>query len=397
MKSSKVKGLRVVENLGHAHRVKLPKSPVRTAVCVVPLPGGDATTLAADVLNALDRRSWSKAISAQKEDPEMRAALWLRTAEIQNLIIVNADWMNDSQWRYAARLGEVCAVWTLFADTARHHISAEFEYETATADQLATCETLRVERPSAALDAEWGSFPDPPECGPLEFRAACESLLTGQQLKLVDDAMSVGGSIAMQAISGGGDETVVNAQLRLLGDNRWSSLAIARGAQLAALNQGWRLNLDLPSWEASYSGSASFSTQDVKMLSSIYDPYVAGMYVVMRATDLGPIDLQRLSCGDLSIDGNRVTVGGRGLSLPIELMQIVKALEIEQAEGRDQAEPLFRTRNGKAMRPSGIRQRLTTFCDRTALSRPMSMTAGRDRSVTRSFSSLRPLEPLVVR
>lgn len=391
MKPFRTSGLNVVENLGLAHQLSLPNGPERTAICVEPLPGGNSMSLSVDILNALDRRSWSRALTHQKADPEKRAALWLWSAEIQNVFIPNADWMNEDQLQCAARLSEICAVWLLFAQSSAGELPVEIEVKMRDAAEIDAHTGPRLERASLALSSKWEDFPEVPACGPLEFRGVCSDRLSGAQLKLVDQTMTVGGAIAKRAIARGEGEQAVEAELLALGDERWKSTAVVRGAQLAALSEGWRLGFDFEAWEARWTGGPEFAPHEMEMLCSLYEPFVLGMYVLMRSADLTIGALRNLKCRDLTFDGGRPVVAWMPLELDSELVPIIKALAATQVEGFDPDAPLFRSIHGNEMQPRGIRQRLDAFCEKTALPRPRSLRAQRSSDWVAVVTEFRPL------
>jgi site-specific recombinase XerC len=131
------------------------------------------------------------------------------------------------------------------------------------------------------------------------------------------------------------------------------------------------------------------------MLSAMYDPFVVSLYVLTRSAGIRTNDLIRLKLRDLTIGPEGVSLQGRALDLPIEFVPIFRALQITRAEAGSSDDPLFCTRYGNKMRPSGIRQRLESFSGKTALPRPRSMVVGGGLKHPSALTEFRPLKPLV--
>lgn len=376
MTSRKESGLFVVEDLGHAHSLTLPADPERSAVSVVPLPGGNAETFAVDVLNALDKRSWSTAVSVQRKNPMRSALTWLRTAEIRHVYVPNADWMNASQCDFARTLSKVCAVWLLFAQRADHDLVGNLEPELRDARELFESTAMLVPGSSNGVAVAWEGFPTPPICGTFEFRGACIEILTADQMAVVDDAMRVGGAIVRRAIARGEGERTISAGVREVSGPDWCSLAMVHGARLAALHHGWRLKFDRSIWVLDRESHGEFSASDFETLLALYDAYVPAMYVLMRVGRLSASDVRGLLVRNVSPDGTWYEQAGLRTEIPTPLASIMRAYLLEHCDGREDDDPLFVSRTGTALRDRGIRQRIDNFCARTALPRPISLLQG---------------------
>lgn len=373
MTSRKESGLFVVEDLGHVHSLSLPAGPERTAVSVVPLPGGNAKTFAIDVLNALDKRSWSTAVSVQRKDPVRSALTWLRTAEISHVYVPNADWMNASQCASARTLSKVCAVWLLFAQKADRDLIGKLDPELRDAGELFESTVMLVPGSSNVVAVAWEGFPTPPTCGTFEFRGACIEILTADQMAVVDDAMRVGGAIVRRAIARGEGQRMISASVRETKGPDWCSLAMVHGARLAALQHGWRLKFDRSIWAIDRESAGEISASDCETLLALYDAYVPAMYVLMRVGRLTASDLRDLLFKNASPDGTWFEQAGLRVEIPTRLASIMRAYLLEHCDGREGDDPLFVSRTGSELRDRGIRQRIDNFCARTALPRPISL------------------------
>lgn len=392
MKMRVQKRLQVVEGLGHAHEVSIPDGPERTAICVVPLPGGNDETLAVDVLNALDKRKWSNSISAQKLNPSRSALLWVRSAEIRNIYIPNADWMNERQFQFANELSRLCTVWLLFPQSAADLLPSNLTTTLLAESDLLASTELTVFNSDSAFSSEWDGYPEPPSCGALEFRGTCKEVLTSSQLGCVDDAMRAGAAIMKRMIARGGGAQDLLSEIEVNSINRWTELSMIYGAQIAALMHGWRLRFDRERWEASREGGAVFEERELQILSSLYDPFLSAMYVLMRAGNLSISDVGKLRPADVAPDGARLTHNDLTFAIPKEMSMAIRALLHQQAATHGVEGPLFRTRNGGPMRASAIRQRLETFCSKTALPRPSGMLIRRPAADDDSAIELRELQ-----
>lgn len=205
----------------------------------------------------------------------------------------------------------------------------------------------------------------------------------------VDDALRIGASVARAAIarSGGADE--ITRQIRTLATTDWLCISMARGAQLGAFTEGWRLTLDLGLWDAD--ASQRLSREELGVLLALYDTYLALMYVMSRVGGLSASEVTELRCTDLASNGRWFSRRGEQLQLPQQIHSVARAFLIEYVDGRADDSRLFLSRNGESMRPAGVRQRISAFCSRTALPQPNGMIAMQASRETTFLTELRQL------
>lgn len=381
-----------VENLGHAHTLTLAVAPERTSIRVIPRPHGDQLSLATDVLIALEKRRWTTAVSTQKVDPCDTAILWLRTAEIENIYVSNADWMDETQFLFAKKMSIRSSVWLLFPERARQPLVGDLFAKQATKRDLYKSSEMSIAVRGHALESDWEQLPPPPACSALEFRGRCSAMLSASQLAKVDDAMHAGAAVVKSVIAqrGGGED--VYRLIRERGRTDWTSLTMIHGAQIAALRCGWRLRFDRDLWKAERRTSSELSEHEEKILNAMYDPYMAMMYLTTRVGGLTASEVCELKCKDLEPSGSAFNYKTSRYKIPTAHQATARAFHKQYVSGRGRSESLFLTKNGNPTRSVSVRQRLNTFCNRTALGRPGALVERQAVAPNGFVTEFRPLE-----
>lgn len=369
MKRERSLGLRATEHLGE-HALEFSASRWKPGVAVTPRPAGDSSTLAIDVLRALDKRAWSSAGTIQKEAPERTALLWILASGIETVFVVNADWMDESQFEFAAELATRASVWLLFAgaiaDCAQGSAAPWIVSRAELESKLGT--PRPEENVAPALDRS--RLADLPTASALRFRAACEHVLDEAELAQVDRAMVQGAIQNKTIIARGGGEADARRFLLEANPSSWDALARLRGAELAAIAHGWRFKFDLEQWVVGQEAGDSLRQSERTLLLSLYDPRAAMLYLTARLTTSTGHEIANLPCGALDEDGQRIATDRGSVRLPDDLTEIARAYVERFTKEEPATTPLFRTKTGKKLTPKGASRAVLDAAKQLALPAP---------------------------
>lgn len=355
MKDPKGKNLYAVRDARHIITRSGKEAMSLGAIAVIPRPDRRPNTLAKDVLRAIGKTGRRRELVAEGNSPMATACAWLDASDTQDLLIYDADWLDDRDIQSISELSEATRVWLLFdgepnADLIRTLCVSSDVVSPSSLEYLVKQQRHRhVEH--------WRDFPRVPLACAITFRGRCVPLFDSIELGRIDSLLEAGASAALDLFRRDEVTTANLTQLVLAPKHPvWPALCYLRGAQLATLLRGCRLEVDTDAWlEFKYSRpDLTPSVREALLAQS--DPRDAVLLTIAAISNANAADIAALNFDSVEEDRAAVFIGGQSFEVPEDLQPAFTAFFTLAHADSLPHDPLFSVRTGRRMTSTRVRE-----------------------------------------
>ena len=289
----------------------------RNSLAVVPRTDRCDEYLASCVL-----RGMGKSPAAGKFPEDGRTAMatacsWLVAEGINDLVILNADWLEDEDVLPVSDLSEASRVWLLTDDPGTDELADRFG---TLAPRQASTKSLDfwlqsdMDHPDEFLEA----FPRVPLADPLTFRGRCARVFDAVEMVRIDALMRHGAADAMEILRSPGSEFNQRGQRCRFSPvlPMWPAICNLRGAQLGALMASYRLEVSIDDWIAHRVGLPTIGATAQAGLNARPDPQGSVVLATAALTGADANTLSDLDVGAISAHRDAVRVNGTSYRIP---------------------------------------------------------------------------------
>lgn len=306
----------------------------RSSLTVVPPPDRGEEYLARCVLRGIGKSPAAGKFSDAGRTSMATACSWLIAEGIEDLVILNADWLEDEDVLPVSDLSEAARVWLLTDLPDTHELVERFgklNPHSASTESLDFWLQADMEKPEDL----WHAFPRVPLADPLTFRGRCAQVFDKVEMVRIDALMRHGAADAMDILRKPGPDS-----MREIGDviftpvlPVWPAICNLRGAQLGALLSKHRLEISIDDWMAHRSELPTLGATAQAALSARPDPQASLLLAIASITGADPETLSRLDLKAISKHRDVVEVDGTRYRIPRALRShAVAHLELRRRE-----------------------------------------------------------------